>query len=186
MGIGTIFTKMEKLVLEKLQHLNVLKNLINYFLFGNFEVPKLKGNSYKLSDSIVELMDMLSAKVNYANKHLATRYFESVCNQFYSSLNPEEIENLLECYQKSNTERYLHIIMLAEYGNSFEKSDNLNNLSKREIPLEILAFLKLHFTDLLSDIPLHSEIIPKTQYEKILERFVCQLNDKEIFDRVFS
>ena len=178
---------MKNLVIEKPQHLNVLKNLINYFLFGNFEVPKLKDNSYQLSDSIVELMDILSAKVNYANKHLATRYFESVCNQFYSSLNPDETKNLLECYQKSNTERYLHIIMmLVEYGNSFEKLDNLNNLSKREIPLEILAFLKLHFTDLLSDIPLHSEIIFKTQYEKILEKFVSQLNEREIFDRVFS
>jgi hypothetical protein len=51
---------MKNLVIEKPQHLNVLKNLINYFLFGNFEVPKLKGNSYKLSDSIVELMDKLS------------------------------------------------------------------------------------------------------------------------------
>ena len=77
-------------------------------------------------------------------------------------------------------------MMLVEYGNSFEKLDNLNNLSKREIPLEILAFLKLHFTDLLSDIPLHSEIIFKTQYEKILEKFVSQLNEREIFDRVFS
>ena len=179
---------MENLIVKKPRHLNVLKNLINYFLFGNFEAPKLKDNSYQLSDSIVELMDILSAKVNYANKHLATRYFESVCNQFYSSLNPDETKNLLECYQKSNTERYLHIIMLTEYGNSFEKADNSNNLnlSKNEIPLEILAFLKLHFTDLLSDIPLHSEIIFKTQYEKILEKFVSQLNEREIFDRVFS
>ena len=179
---------MENLVIEKPQHLNVLKSLINYFLFGKIEAPKLKDNSYQLSDSIVELMDILSAKVNYANKHLATRYFESVCNQFYSSLNPDETKNLLECYEKSNTESYLHIIMLTEYGNSFEKTDNSNNLnlSKREIPLEILAFLKLHFTDLLSDIPLHSEIISKNQYEKILEKYVCQLNEREIFDRVFS
>ena len=78
--------------------------------------------------------------------------------------------------------------MLTEYGNSFEKADNSNNLnlSKNEIPLEILAFLKLHFTDLLSDIPLYSEIISKNQYEKILEKYVCQLNEREIFDRVFS
>lgn len=177
---------MENLVLEKPQHLNVLKNLINYFLFGNIEAPKLKDNSYQLSDSIVELMDKLSINVNNVEKQFATRYFELVCNQFYSSLNPDEIENLLECYQKSNTERYLHIIILAEYGNSFEKADNSNNLSKREIPLEILAFLKLHFTDLLSEIPLNSEIISKNQYEKILEKFVCQLNEREIFDRVFS
>lgn len=177
---------MENLVLEKPQHLNVLKNLINYFLFGNFEVPKLKDNSYQLSDSIVELMDKLSIYIDNVEKQFATQYFESICDKFYSSLNPEEIENLLECYQKSNTEKYLHIIMLAEYGNSFEKSDNLNNLSKRDIPLEILAFLKLHFTDLLSDIPLHSERISKSQYEKILEKFVRQLNDREIFDRVFN
>ncbi len=76
--------------------------------------------------------------------------------------------------------------MLTEYGNSFEQNDNSSNLSKKETPLEILAFLKLHFTDLLSEIPLHSEIISKTQYEKILEKFVRQLNDREIFDRVFS
>lgn len=177
---------MENLVIEKPQHLNVLKSLINYFLFGKIEVPKLKDNSYQLSDSIVELMNRLSIDVNNFEKQFATQYFELICNQFYSLLNLEEIENLLECYEKSSNERYLHIIMLAEYGNSFEKSDNLNNLSKREIPLEILAFLKLHFTDLLSEIPLHSEIIPKTQYEKILEKFVCQLNEREIFDRVFS
>ena len=177
---------MENLVLEKPQHLNVLKNLINYFLFGNFEVPKLKDNSYQLSDSIVQLMDKLSINVNNVEKQFATQYFELVCNQFYTLLNPNEIEDLLECYQKSNAERYLHIIMLTEYGNPFEKADNSNNLSKREIPLEILAFLKLHFTDLLSEIPLHSEIISKSQYEKILEKFVCQHNDREIFDRVFS
>lgn len=177
---------MENLVLEKPQHLNVLKNLINYFLFGNFEVPKLKDNSYQLSDSIVELMDKLSIDVNNVEKQVATQYFESICDKFYSLLNPDETKNLLECYEKSSTERYLHIIMLAEYGNYFEKTDNSNNLSKREIPLEILAFLKLHFTDLLSDIPLHSEIISKNQYEKILEKYVCQLNDREIFDRVFS
>ena len=177
---------MENLVIEKPQHLNVLKSLINYFLFGNIEVPKLKDNSYKLSDSLVDLMDKLSINVNNVEKQFATQYFELVCNQFYSLLNPNEIEDLLECYQKRSTERYLHIIMLTEYGNSFEKADNSKNLSKREIPLEILAFLKLHFTDLLSDIPLHSEIISKNQYEKILEKYVCQLNDRETFDRVFS
>ena len=179
---------MKNLVIEKPQHLNVLKNLINYFLFGNFEVPKLKGNSYKLSDSIVELMDKLSIYIGNDEKQIATQYFESICDKFYSLLNPVETKNLLECYEKSNTERCLHIIMLTEYGNSFEKADNSNNLnlSKNEIPLEILAFLKLHFTDLLSDIPLYSEIISKNQYEKILEKYVCQLNDREIFDRVFS
>lgn len=186
MGTGTIFTKMENLVLEKPQHQNVLKNLINYFLFGNFEVPKLKDNSHKLSDSIVELMDKLSIESYYDDRNLATQYFESICGKFYSQLDSEEIENLLQCYQKSNTERYLHIIMLTEYGNSFEKADNSSNLSTKEIPLEVLAFLKLHFTDLLSEIPLHSELISKTQYEKILEKFVRQLNDREIFDRVFS
>lgn len=177
---------MENLVLEKPQHLNVLKNLINYFLFGKIEAPKLKDNSYKLSDSIVKLMDKLSIYVGNDEKQVATQYFESICDKFYSLLDSEEIENLLECYQKSNTGRYLHIIMLTEYGNSFEKTDNSNNLSKREIPLEILAFLKLHFTDLLSEIPLHSEIISKNQYQKILEKYVCQLNEREIFDRVFS
>ena len=175
---------MENLVIEKPQHLNVLKSLINYFLFGNVEAPKLKDNSYQLSDSIVELMDKLSIYIGNVEKQVATQYFESICNQFYSLLNPDETKNLLECYEKSNTKRYLHIIMLAEYGNSFEKADNSNNLSKREIPLEILAFLKLHFTDLLSDIPLYSEIISKNQYEKILEKFVCQLNEREIFDKV--
>lgn len=177
---------MENLVIEKPQHLNVLKNLINYFLFGNIETPKLKDNSYQLYDSLVELMDKLSIDVNKVEKQFATQYFELVFNQFYSSLNPDEIESLLMCYQKSNTERYLHIIMLTEYSNSFEKTDNSINLSTKEIPLEVLAFLKLHFTDLLSEIPLHSEIISKNQYEKILEKFVCQLNDREIFDRVFS
>ena len=133
-------------------------------------------------------MNRLSIDVNNFEKQVATQYFESICNQFYSLLNPDETKNLLECYEKSNTERYLHIIMLTEYGNSFEKADNSNNLnlSKNEIPLEILAFLKLHFTDLLSDIPLYSEIISKNQYEKILEKYVCQLNEREIFDRVFS
>lgn len=177
---------MENLAIEKKQHLNVLKNLINYFLFENIEAPELKNDSYKLSGSLVRLMDELSIEVNNVNKHLATRYFESICGKFYSQLDSEEIEDLLECYQKSNTERYLHIIMLAEYGNSFEKADNSSNLSTKEIPLEVLAFLKLHFTDLLSEIPLHSEIISKTQYQKILEKFVRQLNDREIFDRVFS
>ena len=127
MGIGTIFTNMENLVLEKPQHLNVLKNLINYFLFGNFEVPKLKDNSYQLSDSIVELMDKLSIHIGNVEKQVATQYFESICNQFYSLLNPDETKNLLECYEKSNTESYLHIIMLTEYGNSFEKTDNSIN-----------------------------------------------------------
>lgn len=89
---------MENLVIEKPQHLNVFKNLINYFLFENIETPKFKDNSYELSDSIVELMDILSIKANYANKHLATRYFESICGKFYSQLHSEEIENLLECY----------------------------------------------------------------------------------------
>ena len=76
--------------------------------------------------------------------------------------------------------------MLTEYGNSFEQNDNSSKFSTKEIPLEVLAFLKLHFTDLLSEIPLHSETISKTQYKKILEKFVRQLNDREIFDRVFS
>ena len=177
---------MENLVIEKKQHLNVLRNLINYFLFGNIETLEYKNESYKLSDSLVELMDKLSIDINKVEKQFATQYFESICNEFYSQLHSEEIENLLDCYQKSNTERYLHIIMLAEYGNSFEKTDNSSNLSTKEIPLEVLAFLKLHFTDLLSDIPLHSEIITKSQYQKILEKFVRQLNDREIFDRVFS
>jgi hypothetical protein len=177
---------MENLVIEKNQHFNVLKNLINYFLFGNIETSEHKNESYMLSDSLVKLMDKLSVESNYVDRHIATQYFESICGKFYSQLDSEEIENLLECYQKSNTERYLHIIMLTEYGNSFEKTDNSSNLSTKEIPLEILAFLKLHFTDLLSEIPLHSEIISKTQYEKILEKFVRQLNDREIFDRVFS
>ena len=70
--------------------------------------------------------------------------------------------------------------------NSFEQNDNSSKFSTKEIPLEVLAFLKLHFTDLLSEIPLHSETISKTQYKKILEKFVRQLNDREIFDRVFS
>jgi len=178
---------MGNIVIEKNQHLNVLKNLINYFLFGNLEAPVLNDNIYKLSFSLVELMDKLSIDVNKVENQFATQYFELVCNQFYSSLNPDEIENLLECYQKSNTERYLHIIMLTEHGNySFEKADNPNNLTKKEIPLEVLAFLKLHFTDLLSEIPLHSEMISKNQYEKILEKFVHQPNDREIFDKVFS
>lgn len=178
---------MENLVIERNQHLNVLKNLINYFLFGNIELTKPKDESYKLSGSLVRLMYELSIEVNNVNKHLATRYFESICNQFYSQLHSEEIDNLLECYQNSNTERYFHIIMLTEFGNySFEKTDNPNSLTKKETPLEILAFLKLHFTDLLSEIPFHSETISKTQYEKILEKFVRQLNDREIFDRVFS
>ena len=124
---------MGNLVIEKPQHLNVLKSLINYFLFGNFETPEIKSDSYQLSDSIVELMNRLSIDVNNFEKQFATQYFELICNQFYSSLNPDEIENLLECYQKSNTERCLHIIMLTEYGNSFEKADNSNNfnLSKK-------------------------------------------------------
>ena len=177
---------MENLVIEKNQLLNVLKNLINYFLFGNIEFTEPKDDSYKLTDSLVELMDKLSLESNYVDRHLATRYFESICSEFYSQLDSEEIENLLECYQKSNTERYLHIIMLTEYGNSFEKADNSSNLSTKEIPLEIMAFLKFHFTDLPSDIPLHSKTISKTQYEKILEKFVRQLNDRENFDRFFS
>lgn len=177
---------MENLAIEKKQHLNVLKNLINYFLFGNIEATESKDDSYKLSFSLVELMYKLSINSNYIDKHLTAQYFESICSEFYSHLHSEEIENLLECYQKSNTERYLHIIMLTEYGNSFEKADNSSNLSTNEIPLEVLAFLKLHFTDLLSEIPLHSETISKTQYDKILEKFVRQLNDREIFDRVFS
>ena len=93
---------MENLVLEKPQHLNVLKNLINYFLFGNVEAPKLKDNSYQLSDSIVELMDKLSIYIGNVEKQVATQYFESICNQFYSLLNPDETKNLLECYEKSN------------------------------------------------------------------------------------
>lgn len=177
---------MENLVIEKPQHLNVFKNLINYFLFGSIETPKLKYDSYQLSVSLVELMDKLSIDINNVDKQFATQYFESICGKFYSQLDSEEIENLLECYQKSNTERYLHIVMLTEYGNSFEKADNSGNLSTKEIPLEILACLKLHFTDLLSEIPLHSKIISKTQYEKILEKFVHQPNDREIFDKVFS
>ena len=87
---------MENLVLEKPQHLNVLKNLINYFLFGNFEVPKLKDNSYQLSDSIVELMDKLSIHIGNVEKQVATQYFESICDKFYSLLNPDETKNLLE------------------------------------------------------------------------------------------
>lgn len=178
---------MENLVIEKNQHLNVLKNLINYFLFGRIETPELKDDSYKLSSSLVRLMNEISIEVNKINKQLATRYFESICSEYYSQLHSEEIDNLLECYQNSNTERYLHIIMLTEHGNySFEKADNPNNLTKKEIPLEVLAFLKLHFTDLLSEIPLHSEMISKNQYEKILEKFVHQPNDREIFDKVFS
>ena len=119
---------MENLIVKKPQHLNVLKSLINYFLFGKIEAPKLKDNSYQLSDSIVELMNRLSIDVNNFEKQFVTQYFELICNQFYSSLNPDETENLSECYQKSNTEKYLHIIMLAEYGNSFEKADNSKNL----------------------------------------------------------
>ena len=140
---------MKNLVIEKPQHLNVLKNLINYFLFGNFEVPKLKDNSYQLSDSIVELMNRLSIDVNNFEKQVATQYFESICNQFYSLLNPDETKNLLECYEKSNTERYLHIIMLTEYGNSFEQNDNSSNLSKKETlifpeePVFLINFIKM-------------------------------------------
>ena len=155
-------------------------------MFGNIESKESKDESNKLSDSLVELMDKISINSNFIDKHLTTQYFESICSEFYSQLDSEEIENLLGCYQKSNTERYLHIIMLTEYGNSFEQNDNSSKFSTKEIPLEVLAFLKLHFTDLLSEIPLHSETISKTQYKKILEKFVRQLNDREIFDRVFS
>ena len=41
---------MENLVIEKNQHLNVLKNLINYFLFGNIEYV-YNGNQIKLTDT---------------------------------------------------------------------------------------------------------------------------------------
>ncbi len=87
---------MENLAIEKKQHLNVLKNLINYFLFGNIEALETKDNSYKLSDSLVELMDKLSLESNYVDRHLTTQYFESICSEFYSQLDSEEIENLLE------------------------------------------------------------------------------------------
>ncbi len=173
-----------------------LVQLINYFLFQRFTPPKIrKDSTYKIGDQLISHIDSIRDGNRLVDSQSAVEYFELQCKNFVSKLNKSERFNLLKCYGTSDITAFnnllssVHPEMIKEFdfkaNNDFKESKVAHALIyDKSISGEIDLYLKVHFAELLSFIPLQTDRISEIEYIKIITNFGENLSSANILQKI--
>lgn len=181
-----------------LEHQQSLVRLINYFLFQRFTHPKIrKDQTYKIGSKLVSFLESIVDGNQLADQEAAVKYFEKESKDFVLKSKKNERLNLLKCYGSSDIRVFNNLISEInlnnikntelEQNNDFKEVKIVNSLVfEKKIPQEIALYLKSHFANFLSFIPLQSNRLSLGQYNQIIENFgknftYDELLKKEIF-----
>lgn len=188
--------KSETITILRPSDFDKLSEFINYYLFGQIELPKL--NPYKeyiLSDSLLEFLANFSEeiKIVYGAENL---YLIKVLKLFVSNSDAEAIESLNECYNKSHIKKKIsHFTNIVEKDINIkldifirnEKQEIHNYLSQeRKLSLEILTFLIHQLEGILSYIPEKSCSISALQYQQILDNYLIDKHKRSSLIEAFK
>ena len=172
-------------------HHTALEMLINFLLFEQLHSPLFDENqTHRLSNYITQMKSIAERDKETDIEELSYN-FENVCKSFVKKLDKEDRMNLLKCYGTSEIRFLNHI--LAQLVSA---SNNLNHNKIREaeiateliwdkkLPNEISQYLKTHFTDFLTFIPLNTDRLSKEEYDIIFEKFSKNLDNEEATEKI--
>ncbi|PQA90395.1 hypothetical protein SAMN05421796_108184 [Chryseobacterium piscicola] len=176
--------------LENQDYFIVLEKFINFYLFGNSVKPKLiSEKAYQFNPEFVKHIEEITADGKSDIKS-AISYFENICRKFVVKSTKSDRVNLVLCYMESNIRTAKKIFKLLNPKNNIKDDGEFQEIEmaqklvhQKEIPEEILMFLKGHFSEILNFIPMSASHLSKEQYEKILQNFLRHTDYEEILNQ---
>jgi hypothetical protein len=177
-------------------HHTALEKLINFLLFEQLHSPLFEENqTLRLSNYIISQMKSIAERGKETDTEELSYNFENECKTFVEKLDKEDRMNLLKCYGTSEI-RFLNHVLAQLMSVSKTDSSDLNHIEIREaeiateliwdkkLPNEISQYLKTHFSDFLTFIPLNTDRLSKEQYDIIFEKFSKNLDNEEATEKI--
>ena len=169
-------------------HHTALEKLINFLLFEQLHSPLFEeSQTLRLSNYIISQMKSIAERGKETDTEELSYNFEK--------LDKEDRMNLLKCYGTSEI-RFLNHVLAQLMSVSKTDSSDLNHNEIREaeiateliwdkkLPNEISQYLKTHFYDFLTFIPLNTDRLSKEQYDIIFEKFSKNLDNEEATEKI--
>jgi hypothetical protein len=172
--------KTETITILKPTDFEKLKTFINYYLFGQLELPKINPyKEYLLSDPMLEFLANYSEEIQIITD-AENLYLVKVLNLFLQNSEDIDRENLIECYNhghiKSKISSFIEMIKdkinIEIFTPVAEKSTYETVVQEKKISLEILTFLVHQLSGILSYVPKKSSSISAMQYEEIVNKYL--------------
>ncbi|SER04858.1 hypothetical protein SAMN04488097_3777 [Epilithonimonas lactis] len=168
----------------------VLEKFINFYLFGNSAKPKLiSEKAYQFNLEFVKHIEGITADGKSDIKS-AISYFENIFRKFVVKSTKSDRMNLVLCYMESNIRTAKKILKLLNPKNNIKDDEEFQEIEmaqklvhQKEIPEEILMFMKGHFSEILNFIPMNSSYLSKEQYNKIVQNFLRHTDYEEILNQ---
>jgi hypothetical protein len=177
-------------------HHTALEKLINFLLFEQLHSPLFEENqTHRLSNYIISQMKSIAERDKETDTEELSYNFENECKTFVEKLDKEDRMNLLKCYGTSEI-RFLNHVLAQLMSVSKTDSSDLNHNEIREaeiateliwdkkLPNEISQYLKTHFNDFLTFIPLNTDRLSKEEYDIIFEKFSKNLDNTEATEKI--